>query len=340
MAMSVDDRLALIKRNTDEIVGEEELKKLLIEKKNPVVYWGTAPTGKPHVGYFLPALKIADLLKAGFKVKILIADLHAAMDNVAWNILERRYDYYEAIIPLLIQSMGVNTKELEFVKGSEMQLKPEYMYDVLKMSSNVSVHDSNKAASEVVKMMDNPKVSGLIYPVMQAIDEQYLEADAQLGGTDQRKIMVLARENLPKIGYKPRIEIINPLIPGLIGKKMSASDEKSKIDLLDDEKTVQEKLRNAECVSGNPDNGVMAFLKYVIMIVKKDKGEHFIIDRDKKYGGNLKYSNYEDIERDFKAKKLHPLDLKNAVAREISTILLHIQKKRKELEKLADKAYN
>ena len=174
---------------------------------------------------------------------------------------------------------------------------------------------------------------------MQAIDEQYLGVDAQLGGTDQRKIMVLARENLAKLGYEPRIEIMNPLIPGLIGKKMSASDEKSKIDLLDDEKTVKQKLNGADCVAGDPDNGVMAFAKYVLMVVKEDKKEKFVIERPDKYGGNMNYVDYESIEKDFVAKKLHPLDLKNAVAKEISELLKPIQKKRKELEALSKKAY-
>ncbi len=337
----VDKKLELIKRNTAEIIGEDELKELLKSKKKPVVYWGTAPTGKPHVGYFLPALKIADLLKAGFKVKILLADLHAALDNVPWEVLDRRYDYYEKVIPLMISAVGADIKNLEFVKGSEMQLKPEYMYDVLQMSSKVSIRDSRRAAAEVVKNIegDSAKLAGLLYPLMQAVDEQYLEVDAQLGGVDQRKIMVLARENLPKIGYKPRIEIMNPMVPGLIGKKMSASDEKSKIDLIDDEKTVKQKLNAADCVAGNPDNGVMAFLKYVIFTIKEDNKEKFVIERPDKFGGNLEYKNYEAVEKDFVSKKLHPLDLKNAVAREISILLKPIQKKRKELEKLAEKAY-
>ena len=207
------------------------------------------------------------------------------------------------------------------------------------MSSFTSIHAANKAASEVVKMGKNPKVSGLLYPLMQAVDEEYLDADAQLGGTDQRKIVVLARENLPKLGYKARIEILNPLIPGLIGKKMSASDEKTKIDLLDDEKTILKKMNNAECVSGNPDNGIMAFLKYVIMTIKKEKGEKFIIERPEKYGNDLEYGDYEEIEKDFIAKKLHPLDLKNSVGKEISNMLSLIQKNKKELESLAKKAY-
>jgi tyrosyl-tRNA synthetase len=151
--------------------------------------------------------------------------------------------------------------------------------------------------------------------------------------------MVLARENLPKIGYNPRIEIMNPLIPGLIGKKMSSSDPKSKIDLLDDGELIKKKVNDAECVAGNPDNGVMAFLKYVIMTIKKDNKEKFVVKRDKKYGGNLEYKTYEEVEKDFTAKKLHPLDLKNAVADEIIEILKPIQKERKILEKLEKEAY-
>lgn len=339
MVMSVDKKLELIKRNTEEIIGEDELKELLKSKKTPVIYWGTATTGKPHIGYLLPALKIADFLKAGFQVKILLADVHATLDNVPWEAVEKRYEYYKKIIPLLIKSAGADTKNLKFVKGSEMQLKPKYMYDLLKLSSYVSIHDASKASSDVVKAVENPKLSGIIYPLMQAIDEEYLEVDCQLGGTDQRKIMVLARENLPKLGYKSRIEIMNPLIPGLIGEKMSSSDEKSKIDLMDCPESIAKKMICAECVAGNADNGIMAFLKYILMTIKKDNKEKFVIKRDAKFGGNVSYSDYESIEKDFVGKKLHPLDLKNAVASEIAKILEPIEKERKALEKLANAAY-
>lgn len=338
--LSISEKLELIQRNTEEILGIEELRKILSDKKKPVAYIGTAITGMPHVGYFMWGLKVADLLKAGFQVKILLADLHGALDNTPWSLLEYKYDYYKKIIPLMIQAMGVNTEELEFIKGSEFQLKPEYMFDVLQLSSYVSVHDAHKAASEVVKLGDNPRLSGLIYPLMQAMDEQYLEADIQFGGTDQRKIMVLARENLPKLGYKSRIELMFPLISGLIGKKMSSSNEKSKIDLLDDEKTIKDKLKSAECIEGDPNNGVMAFLKYILMTLKTDNHSKFLIERDSKFGGNLEYKNYEQIEKDFIAKKLHPLDLKIAVAKEISKILEPLQKHKAELKKISKLAYS
>jgi tyrosyl-tRNA synthetase len=338
--MNAEEKFELIKRNTQEIVSEDELKKLLKEKKQPVVYLGTAITGKPHIGYFVWALKLADFLKAGFKVKILLADLHGALDNTPWEVLEKRYEYYKSIIPLMFEAIGVSTKNLEFVKGSEFQLKPEYMYDVLQMATHNTIHDCQRAASEVVKFGDNPKLAGLIYPIMQALDEEYLKVDVQYGGIDQRKILMFARENLPKIGYDSRIEVMTPLIPGLVGKKMSASDPKSKIDLRDDEQTVISKIRAAECVEGDIDNGLLAFLKNVIMVVKEDKKEKFIVKRDKKYGGDLSYSKYENIERDFKDKKLHPLDLKNAFASEINNLLKVFGKNKLKLEKLAKEAYN
>lgn len=338
--MDSEERFQLIKRNTEEIIEEEGLKKLLASKKKPVIYWGTAPTGKPHIGYLLPALKIADFLKAGFKVKILLADIHATLDNVPWNIVDKRYDYYKKIIPLLIKSIGADTRHLKFIKGSEMQLKPEYMYDILQLSSLVSVHDATKAASDVVKSVDNPKLSGIIYPLMQAMDEEYLDVDCQLGGTDQRKIMVLAREYLPKIGYKARIEIMNPLIPGLVGEKMSSSDEKSKIDLVDDYETVKKKIINAECAPGDPNNGIMALLKYIIMPLKQDNKKKLIIKREEKFGGEISYEDYENIEKDFVDKSLHPLDLKNALVEELWDILKPIQKEKKLLDKLAKEAYS
>ena len=109
------DKEDLIKRNTKEILTEKELKEVL-KKKKPIVYWGTAITGTPHIGYFFPVLKLADFFKAGFKIKILLADLHGALDNTKWDVLEKKFNYYKKIIPLMFEAIGVNTKNLEFVK--------------------------------------------------------------------------------------------------------------------------------------------------------------------------------------------------------------------------------
>src|SRR3989344_8632022 len=234
--MDARTRFELVKRNTQEIVAEKELLDLLRKEKNPHVYLGTAITGRPHIAYFLWVLKLSYFLRAGFKVTLLLADLHGALDNTPWDILEKRYKYYSKVIPLMFETIGVNVGSFKIIRGSDFQLENDYVLDVLKMSTLVSVNDCRRAASEVVKFGDNPKLSGLVYPIMQALDEVYLDVDVQYGGIDQRKILMFARENLPKLGYKPRIEIMTPLIPSLIGgDKMSASVEGSKVDLLDDE---------------------------------------------------------------------------------------------------------
>ena len=92
-----DKRLNLITRNLKEVLGETQLKLLLKNSSSePVIYWGTAPTGKIHIGYFMAMLKIADIIEAGCKVKILVADLHAYLDSMKSSLvqLEARTEYY------------------------------------------------------------------------------------------------------------------------------------------------------------------------------------------------------------------------------------------------------
>jgi len=225
-----------------------------------------------------------------------------------------------------------------FVKGSMIQLDGRYMNDLLKLSTLTTINESKHAAAEVVKFGESPKMSGVIYPMMQALDEEYLKVDAQFGGMDQRKIMVYAREYLPKIGYKPRIELINPLIRGLVGEKMSSSIASSKIDLMDDEESVKNKINKAECAEGDLNNGVMAITKYLIFVLKGDGGEKLLIERPAKFGGNKSYSSYGELEKDFIEKKLHPMDLKQAVSKELN-ILLKKFRESKELHKMHKDAY-
>jgi tyrosyl-tRNA synthetase len=316
--LSVDERLKLIKRNLQEVIGDRELTELLNTKKEVSVYWGTMPTGSISLAYFFPMMKIADFLSAGLKVKILLADLHAALDSVPWEMLEKRYDYYREAILTILKTLDVDVSKLEFVKGSQIQLNKEYFHDLLKLTTMTTLNEAKHSAAEVVKLGDNPKLSGMIYPLMQALDEEYLKVDIQFGGVDQRKIMVYAREYLPKIGYFPRIELMNPMIRGLVGEKMSSSIRNTKIDLMDDEKTVQSLVNKADFIEGDSNNGVMALLKFLIFVRKNDKNEMFIIERPEKWGGNLIYSSYSEVEKDVLEKKVHPMDIKNGVAKEIN----------------------
>ena len=151
---------------------------------------------------------------------------------------------------------------------------------------------------------------------------------------DQRKIMVYAREFLPKLGYRPRIELINPLIRGLVGEKMSSSQRNTKVDLMDDEKMVKKVINGADCISGDPNNGLLPLLKYLVF----GTSDTFKISRPEKYGGDLEYSSYEAIEKDFVENGLHPLDLKNGVADSLN-VLLENFRCNEELKKLHKEAY-
>jgi len=165
--MDPKKRFELVTRNLQEIIGENELKEKLNSKKEFSIYWGTAVTSSVSIAYFFPMLKVADLLMAGCKVKILLADLHGALDGTTWEELEKRHKYYEEAIKTILKTIGVSQGKLEFIKGSSLQLNKNYFNDLLKLSTISSLHDAKKAASEVVKITDNPKLSGMISPLMQ-----------------------------------------------------------------------------------------------------------------------------------------------------------------------------
>lgn len=79
--LTPEEKLALIKSKLQEVLHEEILEDIVLKQKRPLVlYWGTAITGRPHCGYLVPMIKIAEFLKAGCKVKILCADLHGFLE--------------------------------------------------------------------------------------------------------------------------------------------------------------------------------------------------------------------------------------------------------------------
>ncbi|CAN0350050.1 unnamed protein product [Lampetra planeri] len=338
-SMNVDEKLKLINRNLQEVLGEERMTEVLRER--PLrVYWGTATTGKPHVAYFVPMSKIADFLKAGCEVTVLFADLHAYLDNMKapWELLELRTRYYESVIKAMLRGIGVPLERLTFVRGTDFQLSREYTLDVYRLSSVVTEHDAKKAGAEVVKQVEHALLSGLLYPGLQALDEEYLKVDAQFGGVDQRKIFTFAEKYLPALGYAKRTHLMNPMVPGLTGGKMSSSEEDSKIDLLDSAADVKKKLKRAFCEPGNVENnGLLAFVKHVIFPLH---GE-FIIARDEKFGGTKAYKVFADLEQDFKDEHIHPADLKQSVEKSLNVLLDPIRSEFQspELQKLISDAY-
>lgn len=310
------DKFNLIKQNTAEIFTEDDLRKLIQEKQKPKAYWGIAPTGPMHMGYLASLTKIFDMEQAGVETKILVADIHAALDDLKtpWEEVEKRRNYYK----LCIEHAFPWKKKPKIVFGSEFQLEKDYQTDLLKLSTLTTINRAKRAASTVVRLK-TPKVSEVIYPLMQTLDEEYLGVDIQIAGEDHRQLLSFAREYLPKIGYKPRVEIMTPLVMGLKGPgvKMSASVPETTIRIYDSEKTIKDKIKKAYCPEGIvKDNPVLQLCKFIVFPLKNKMK----IKRDEKFGGDVDFEFYNSLEHEFKSKEIHPLDLKNALTENLIDI--------------------
>ncbi|KAL4821255.1 hypothetical protein BDW67DRAFT_46437 [Aspergillus spinulosporus] len=320
-------RFDLITENLAETLNPEIIESILAEGRNPRIYWGTATTGRPHTGYFVAAIKIAQLLAAGCEVVILLADIHAFLDNLKapLELVENRAKYYAKVIRAILESVGVPTEKLEFVLGSSYQKTPEYTMDVYKLSSLVSEHDAKKAGAEIVKQSANAPLSGLLYSILQVLDEEHLKVDAQLGGMDQRKLFAAAVEWLPKIGYRKRAHLVTPMVAGLSGGKMSSSVQDSKIDLLDGPDVIQKKIRKAEAAPKVvEDNGVIAMVEYVLLPAAGLKGKkEFVVER--RDAEPLVYTDIAKLKEDYANDILTPQALKPAVTAALTSLMAPIQ---------------
>ncbi|GAA5973691.1 hypothetical protein JCM21900_006516 [Sporobolomyces salmonicolor] len=337
------EKYELVTQNLNEVLGGEQLKTIL-EERDLVAYWGTAPTGRPHLGYFVPLAKIADFLTAGVEVKVLLADVHAFLDNLKAPIelVAARVEYYRLLITAVFRSLHLPLHLLNFVVGSSYQYGADYNLDKYKLSAITSEHDARKAGAEVVKQVSSPLLSGLLYPLLQALDEEYLKVDFQFGGVDQRKIFTYAEAYLPKIGYTKRSHLMNQMVPGLSGGKMSSSDPNSKIDFLDPPSVVKSKIQKAHCAPGEVEgNGVLAFIRHVVVPIgelMKGQGRSseriwagepdavFTVKGDPKHGGAVAhFKTVEDLEAAYARGDVHPGDLKAAVVAAINALLAPIQ---------------
>ena len=154
VASSVSEKLELICRNLDEVMGGEAAigrMRAILAERDLRIYWGTATTGAPHIAYFVPMSKLADFLRAGCHVTILFADLHAFLDNLKapWERLQHRASYYEEVIKGMLDSIGVPLDRLQFIRGTSYQLSKEYTLDMYKLTTvsglNQSLHHSSSA---------------------------------------------------------------------------------------------------------------------------------------------------------------------------------------------------
>jgi tyrosyl-tRNA synthetase len=315
--ISFDERIALIKRNTVEIVKDDELVQLLKDKKEPSVYCGYEPNGPLHLGHFVTILKLMDLKKAGFKVKILLADVHAFLNRKGTEEdIKREVENWR-------KTIGAIGLDAEVVLGSSFQFEKEYTLDVMRLAQDSTLNRGLRSMQEVARDIENATISQLLYPLMQIADIKYLGVDVAQGGLEQRKIHMMGREMSKVLKYN-FVCVHTPLITSLKGpgQKMSKSIPGSGISVTDKYEEIKKTINGAYCLEGDiSDNPVLQITKLIIF----PKLGELDIKRPEKFGGNVFYSNYEKLEKDFADKKLHPMDLKNAVIECLEEIIKPIR---------------
>lgn len=318
------DTYELMVRNSVEVVTEEEVRALAGSPTDRRVYVGYEPSGVLHLGHMLTANKLIDLQECGCEVVILLADVHAYLNKKGsfeeiQETAARMQDQFVAY--------GLDESSTEFVYGSEYQLEEEYVLDVHSLALETTLRRAERAMAEI-QGDAVPNVSHVVYPLMQALDIEYLSLDLAVGGIDQRKVHMLARENLPSIGYESRPAIHTPILGDLetgVGK-MSSSDGVT-ISMGDTRESIEEKVTDSFCPptrdpepdeAGNErENPVLQLFQYHVF----PRFETVRVERPDEYGGDVSFTSYETFAAAVESGELHPADAKTALVEYLDRLI-------------------
>lgn len=334
--MSPDERINLITRNLEETLTEEELKQLLESGKPLKHYIGYEISGKVHIGQGLfTMMKIKDLQEAGVKTTVLVADWHTwlnkKLDGNLETIKRLGKEYFEEALKAGALCVGADPEKIEFVLGSDFykQQGNDYWATMVRVAKATTL--SRMIRSTTIMGRQETDISDsamLIYPAMQAADIFMLGVNIAHAGTDQRNVHIVTRDVAKELGFPKPVAIHHHLLQGLLkpaiwpipmdnrdeavmAMKMSKSKPDSAVFIHDLPDEIKRKINNAFCPEGNTVyNPILDYTKYLIMA----NGSSLIINRKSEHGGDLEYKSYEELEKDFADKKLHPMDLKAAVA--------------------------
>ena len=337
MKLSVDERLALIKQVGEEILEEEELRALLATKEHFVAYDGFEPSGRIHIAQaVLRAINVNRMTKAGAHFKMWVADWHAWANNKLGGDLEKIQITGKYFIEIW-KAAGMDLKHVEFLWASDVVKDDNYWKLVMKVATTSTLKRILRC-TQIMGRSENDvlQASQILYPCMQTADIFYLGVDVCQLGMDQRKVNVLARELAPGLGSAKPIVVSPHMLMGLLeppkdatdaieratAMKMSKSKPASSIFVTDTKEEIEQKLKKAYCPEGQAsENPVLEYCKYIVFPILSEKGERFVVERPEKFGGNVTFASYEELEAAFVVKKLHPMDLKTATAKYVNESL-------------------
>ena len=350
--MDVDEKIGLIKRNTEEILGEQDLKNLLETGEKLKHYIGFEISGKIHLGSGLMSmLKVKDFMDAGVDCSVFLADWHTWInDKLGGNpetIKKIAVGYFKEGMKAGLKCVGGNPKKLNFILGSKLYHNNDtYWETVIDISKNTNLSRIQRSITIMGRKEEgNVDFAKLIYPPMQVADIFIQGINLAHAGIDQRKAQVVAIDVAPKLSFCPLLnkkgEQIKPiaihhkLILGL-GKppewpikkeniqevwsslKMSKSKPDTCVFIHDSPEEIKRKINKAFCLEKEIEfNPILDWAKNLIFPIR-DKLE---LKRDAKFGGDKTYNTYTELEGDFSKGKLHPMDLKNAIADSLIDIL-------------------
>jgi tyrosyl-tRNA synthetase len=227
--------------------------------------------------------------------------------------------------------------EVKVVLGSELyQEKTEYWSELVKFTKHMSLARTMRTLTIMGRSENEDKIdlAKLLYPPMQAVDIHSLDVDIAHAGMDQRKIHMLVREIFPKMKWKVPVIVHHKLLPGLLKPvdtsdsqilgKMSKSDPSSGIFIHNSDDEIRTKIKKAWCEESNiQNNPLLEIVKHVIF----HEFNEIKVERPEKFGGNVIFSEYTQLESDFVEKKLHPTDLKQTVGEYLVKIISPIREK-------------
>lgn len=322
--MTSEDRFKLITRNLEEVLTEEELKALIDSGQPLKHYIGFEISGKVHLGTGLVCMqKVKDLHDAGAEITIFLADWHSWINNKLDDTLETATrmarEYFEQALKAAYMCVGGNPEGLKFILGSELYDKT-YWPKVISVAKATTISRMMRSTDIMGKMAgESSDTATLFYPAMQAADIFQMGINLAHAGTDQRNVHVVAREAARELGAKKPVAIHHHLLQGLlkpggqdkVALKMSKSKPDSAVFITDSPDEIKRKVGNAFCPEGVVElNPILDWVKHLVMV----NSSSLMVNRKPEHGGNITYTSYEDLEKDYVDKKLHPQDLKMAAA--------------------------
>src|SRR6185503_17818623 len=220
----------LLSRGVSEVIVKEDLRTKLLSGTQLRIKLGIDPTSPDlHIGRAVPLLKLRDFQELRHQIVLIVGDFTAVIGDTSDKESER---------PMLSREVIEENKKSYFKQAGkildlskvEMRYNSEWLSrlnyrEIGEHADLFSVADFI-ARENIAKRLDSGKrvsLRELLYPLMQGYDSVAIKADVELGGSDQKFNVLAGRPLQEHFGQRPQNVVLNPLIDGLDGTKMSSS---------------------------------------------------------------------------------------------------------------------